>query len=400
MRYLVEVEPDKLESIQRQLKALGVRVIKKTLNYISVEMPPEIVSKVEAIPGVVRVVEERIYRIAIPVEIKLSEFMRRGGPLNPMALIWAAGFRKDRWPTSQSRKVIEADQAEKMGITGKGVKVVVLDTGWDYTVNPQYPTPVYCTSTLEGDPAPQDTNGHGVHVLTTIAGKPIPTPWGMLKGVAPGVSIEAVKVLGYLVGTASTADVMEGIAHAYFRGAKIISMSLGCDIGPNERHNPDECPICSMIESLANKGVLFSIAAGNSGEGHASCPGLSPGAITVGAISKKGEIADFSSRDHPDYIRSGKPEVVCPGVDIGSATVGLIDAMEWVDGPKIAFISGTSMATPHFSGLLALWTEYAKKKGYDLTKGMILDILKTYGKWDSEYGYGVPKFSWIVDYLR
>jgi intein/homing endonuclease len=59
-----------------------------------------------------------------------------------------------------------------------------------------------------------------------------------------------------------------------------------------------------------------------------------------------------------------------------------------------------SMATPHISGLMALWAEYAQKKGYNLTRNMVMDIFKSYSKWNSETGYGVPKFNWIVDYLK
>jgi len=398
-RYLVEFEPDKQEDVYRGLKSLGIKPIRKVLKYWSVEAPPEAVPRIESLPGVVRVVEERTYRISMPVEVKLTKFLEMGGPLNPLALIWAAGFRKDRWPTSESRKVLEANIADEMGISGRGVKVAVLDTGFDATI--QKPMADYMDSTLEGDPLPLDSNGHSTHVLTTICGGRMPTPWGWLEGVAKRVQIATIKCLGYGVGTARTADVIEAIANAYNWGAKIMNLSLGADIKPGETHDPETCPLCSLITALSDRGVIFCVATGNSGKGYASCPGASPGAITVAALRKDLSVADFSSREHPVYLRYEKPDVGAPGVDIGSSTTGLIDAMEWIDGPRVAFTSGTSMATPHVSGLLALWVEYARRRGVELTRDTVIDIVNHYSEgWRSDVGYGVPKFSWIVDYLR
>jgi len=340
-RYLVEFEPGKQEEVYRRLKAIGVSPLRKVIErYWVVEAPAEMVPRIQALPGVVRVVEERTYTItAIPVNVKLAEFVRMGGPLNPLAMIWATGFRKNRWATSESRKVLEADVADGMGVTGRGVKVAVLDSGFDTTA--QKPFADYLDSTLEGDPVPLDQNGHGTHVLTTIAGDRVPTPFGALEGVAKGVQVAAIKCLGYGLGTARTADVMEAIATAYNWGAKVVNMSLGSDVKPGETHDPETCPLCNLITALSKMGVLFVVAAGNSGKEHASCPGASPGAITVAALKKDLSVAEFSSREHHVYLRYEKPDVAAPGVDIGSSTTGLIDAMEWIDGPRVAFTSGT-----------------------------------------------------------
>ncbi|MEM1750718.1 MAG: S8 family serine peptidase [Desulfurococcaceae archaeon] len=400
-RYIVEFDPNKQEEVYRGLKSLGITPIRKVMNYWSVEAPAEAVPRIESLPGVVRVVEERAYRIStMPVELKLAKFLEMGGPLNPIALIWAAGFRKDRWPTFDSKKALEADVANEMGISGGGVRVAILDTGFDLLGCPQKPAVDYFDSTLEGDPFPLDSNGHGTHVLTTVCGGRTPTPWGYLEGVAGGVQVASIKCLGYGVGTARTSDVIEAIANAYNWGAKIVNLSLGSDIEPGETHDPESCPLCSLITALSRRGVLFCVAAGNSGEGYASCPGASPGAITVAALKKDSSAADFSSREHPVYISLKKPDVGAPGVDIGSSSTGLIAAMEWVDGPKIAFISGSSMSTPHVAGLLALWVEYAGRKGVELTRDVVMDVIDHYSYWRPDVGYGVPKFSWIVDYLR
>jgi serine protease AprX len=213
--------------------------------------------------------------------------------------------------------------------------------------------------------------------------------------------VATIKCLGYLIGTASTSDVIEAIAHAYNWGAKVVNMSLGSVVKPGETHNPETCPLCSLIKALSDRGVLFAIAAGNSGKGYGSCPGTSPGAITVAALKKDLTVADFSSREHPDYLRLYKPDVGAPGVNTGASSTGLIATMEFYDGFKTAFISGTSMATPHVAGLLALWVEYARMRGYELGRDTAMDIIRHYSEgWRSDVGYGCPRFEWIVDYLR
>jgi len=406
MRYLIEVSPEKIEQVKTTLKALGVKPLRQILNYISVDIPSELVPKIETIEGVVRVVEEKTYKIQIfqmiiPVEKKLEQFLKLGGPWNPLALAWSASpqfVMKNRWTTSESRKVLGADTADKINISGRNVKIAVIDTGFDWT--PMRFTVDYMDSTLEGDPIPIDSNGHGTHVITTISGSKVPTLWGFNEGVAKGVKIASIKALGYGIGTARTVDVMEALISAYNWGAKIVNMSLGADIKPKEDHNPETCPICSLVKMLSDRGMLIAVAAGNSGEGYASCPGASPGAITVAALNKNLTVADFSSRRHSVYLRLKKPDVAAPGVYIGAGATGLIAAMEWYDGFKTAYISGTSMATPHVSGLLALWVEYARNKGVELNRETVMDIISHYSSWSEDIGYGAPRFEWIVDYLR
>jgi len=346
-RLLVEVEPGRAEEVKRALRALGVRVVKQALNYVSVEAPPHLAARIEAIPGVVRVVEERVYRVAvynpIPVEARLRQFLRLGGPLSPAALMWAAATAvgKERWPTGASRRAIGADEADRLGVTGRGVRVAVLDTGYDPAVAAQKVRVAYMDSTLEGDPLPTDLNGHGTWCVTAIAGPRFPTPWGPLEGVARGATIASIKTLGYGLGTARTVDVIEAIVNAYAWGAKVVSMSLGADIGPGKRHDTRECPLCSLVNTLSERGIIFVVAAGNSGEGYASCPGAAENAVTVAAVDKAFRRARFSSYGHPDYTSRGKPETAAPGVYTGASSTGLIASMEWVDGPGVAFISGT-----------------------------------------------------------
>ena len=411
MRYIVEIEPGMYEQVRRGLRALGIRIVKEIPPYwISIDIPPQLVKRVEALPGVVRVSQERIFRIAafIPVEQKLRQLY--GLLVNPatlpLALMRSAQLDAGKyyWVTSESRKALGAIEADALGIQGEGVKVAVLDTGIDPTLEDLFG--VSGESTIEAQPLPWDENGHSSHVASTCCGRGASDPHGLLLGVAPKANVKAFKCLGMGIGTGSTSDIVEAILKAWQWGAKVINMSLGADIAPSERHNEEADPICRAIRLVARDGVIVVCASGNSGEGYASTPGICSDAITVGAIDVEGKIADFSSRNHPDYEERQKPEVVAPGVNIHAttATGSLIDVMQWMDGIRRGCISGTSMATPHVSGLVALWVNYLRKQGVsdsEINVALIKDIIRRYGKgWDSVLGYGVPRFEWVVDYYE
>ena len=403
MRYLVRVQPEMTERVQAELRNLGIRPISKVFDYIVVDVPPDMVSKIQAVPGVIEVVRERVYRISavIPIEKKLQQFIKMiSNPLTAgMAFAWSAQIKeKERWLLSESRKVVEAHIAEQEGITGKGVKVAVLDTGWD-RFSLQKVNLAYTSSTMEGQPDVMDENGHGDWCITCIGGAELRTPWGLIKGVAPNVTMAAIKCLGYGVGSGSNSSVLRAMAEAVAWGADVISMSLGSDIKPNERHNIESCPLCRIVKGLSDQ-AIFVIAAGNSGVGYASCPGIAPEAVTVAAINSKGDVAGFVSRRHPQYMALNKPTVSAPGVNTLSSSCGFIDVMEWTDGVKLAAISGTSMATPHAAGVIALWIEYARKKGVNLTTRDIHECIRQGRNWDPDYGYGVIKYTWIKEYLK
>jgi len=358
-RFIIEVEVNYVEEVQRNLRAMGIRPIEKAFNYILVDMPPELAPKVEELPHVVRVTPERPMRITaiVPVEKKLLTWLRMGGAANPLAQMWSMNVDRfldrwttdesrdrflDRWTTDESRRVLGAHIADAEGVDGRGVKVAVLDTGYD-NLCPQLP-PIMFARVTTGEPTPFDVdNGHGTWCITCIAGRRLPTPWGNVEGVAKGATLASIRCLGYVVGSGSNFSVMKAMEMAYQWGADIVSMSLGGTIKPDERHNIEECPLCQTVESLSRKGMIFVIAAGNDGEGHASCPGIAPSAITVGALDKEGIIADFSSRRHAQYVELKKPDVVAPGVRILSSTSGMIDLMQWMDGLKLGAISGTCL---------------------------------------------------------
>lgn len=393
MRYTVRVQPGQLQAVTSGLRAAGISPVGTSLNFIFVDIPAEKVAVVGALPGVAKVTPQQTVGIAaMPVEAKLATFMamaKKPGGL-PGAVRWAQAQDAGvvRTPTSRAAEVMGATAARKMGLLGRGVKVAVLDTGID-VLCPQMPL-IRAPSYVKGDPVGDDVNGHGSHVASTIGG----STRGSLRGLAPGVDILPIKVLGYGIGMGNDEDIINGMEAAYKWGADIISMSLG---GVSSLP-PEDDPMCVAVEELTKAGVIFSIAAGNSGAGDntVGTPGAAPAAITVGALDETGVLADFSSRG-PSWDRI-KPDICGVGVNLGSSTTGLIALMQAKDGFKTGFISGTSMATPCVSAILALWIEYARAHGVSLTADMLKEIFARHGKEekDSATGWGMLHFEWIL----
>jgi len=396
-RYIVRTIPGQAAAVAAALSGIKIRPLDTSGSFIFVEVPEDRVAMVQALPGVAKVTPDRKVGIAavMPVEAKVAEFLRRiKQPFGlPRAIAWAraqdAGETKT--PTSEAARLMGATQAWEMGVTGKGVKVAVLDTGIDI-LSPQMPG-IRARSFVSGDPAGDDSNGHGTHVATTIAGG----VRGSLRGLAPGVTLRPIKCLGYLIGTGSTSDIIRAMEEAARWGADIISMSLGAAAS----EPPEDDPMCVVIKEHAERGIIYCIAAGNENQDGAptvGTPGISPEAITVAAVDAEGKVAPFSSRGPAFGLV--KPDIAGIGVDLGSSTSGLIELMEIGAGWKTGYISGTSMATPCVAATLALWLELARKRGLTLTPEHIKEILATYGhQKDVETGWGLLRFEWILNAL-
>lgn len=193
-----------------------------------------------------------------------------------------------------------------------------------------------------------DGGSHGTHVCGTIAGGRTPD------GVAIGMAPEANLIVGaVLVGEATLITLLEGLSWALEKGADVVNMSLGFDYY--------EPLFAEVFGQLIDLGVLPVVAIGNENHGNTSSPGSAHNALAVGAAElmprRKLEIANFSSG--ASFVFPGaepnalvtKPDVAGPGVDIYSC----IPPEESTDGTRnYTHMSGTSMATPHVAGAVAL----------------------------------------------
>ncbi|OLC52324.1 MAG: hypothetical protein AUH85_17415 [Chloroflexi bacterium 13_1_40CM_4_68_4] len=241
------------------------------------------------------------------------------------------------------------------------VAVAVIDTGVDThpDLNVRVGTNCVGPASRRSD-ATADDNGHGTHVAGTIGGT-----GGT--GVAPGTTIYAVKVLD-ANGGGSTSSVICGIdwvtANAARLGIRVASMSLGMS-GTSDtncgRTNQD--PLHRAICRSTTTGLVYVVAAGNDGADLAgSVPAAYPEVLTVtamtdtdGAPGAKGPASSCPGpRDRDDtpasfsnYARRSAEAahaIAAPGECVRST---------WPKG-RYATLSGTSMATPHVSAVVAL----------------------------------------------
>ena len=242
---------------------------------------------------------------------------------------------------------------------GDGIKVAVLDTGVykshiDLTDNVEQCKDFTQTSSSMVNGTCNDGHGHGTHVSGTVLADGGYDGLGIY-GVAPQAELWAYKVLTDS-GSGYSDDISAGIRHAADEGTRlgakvVISMSLGS--------STKDSMIASAVDYAYSKGVLVVAAAGNSGPNANTIgyPGALVNAVAVAALENVQSngtyrVADFSSRGNPntdgDYVIQEKDiEVSAPGASIYSTAN---------DG-NYTTMSGTSMATPHVSGLAAkIWS--------------------------------------------
>ncbi|MEU9884123.1 S8 family serine peptidase [Sphaerisporangium sp. NPDC051011] len=236
---------------------------------------------------------------------------------------------------------IGAPEAWKTGLTGKGVTVAVLDTGYDPN-HPDLKGVVTQSANFSDEPDTSDDVGHGTHVASIIAGSGAASG-GRYKGVAPEAKIAVGKV-GGAFGIAESALIAGMEWAATEVKAPVVNVSIG---GPD---GPDVDPVEQAVNTLSERtGTLFVIAAGNSGvPGSVGSPGTADAALTVGAVDGNDRLAAFSSQGPRVGDRAVKPDITAPGVAITAAGAAGTTPEQYVA------YSGTSMATPHVVGAAAI----------------------------------------------
>jgi len=292
---------------------------------------------------------------------------------------------------------INAPAVWAMGYEGQGVLVSIVDTGVNYNhidLHNQmwHDTPAgyhYGWDFADGDGDPMDIAGHGTHCAGSVGSN---GNAGTVCGVAPQATLMAIRV-----GTtfSDEQDVWDGFEFSVEHGAQVISTSLGWP----QSQNPIRQTWREVEENVLAAGVVHSIAAGNEGGnpgtyGDIRTPGDCPppwihpdqitsgglsATITVGATDQNDNLASFSSLgystwkydapwfDYPDTspaIGLIDPDISGPGVDILSCS--------YSNPAGYTTMSGTSMATPHLAGCMALLLSINP----DLTPAQVDSILE------------------------
>jgi subtilisin family serine protease len=240
----------------------------------------------------------------------------------------------------QSVPQIGGPAAWARGYDGKGVDIAVLDSGIDAT-HPDFAGRIGATADFTGGGDVVDRYGHGTHVASIAAGTGAASD-DRYRGVAPGATLMIGKVLGD-DGTGAESWVINGMQWAASHGADVINLSLG---GPVTKGDD---PMSQAVDGLsAQYHTLFVVAAGNTSPGvpgtsDVTAPGAARSALTVGAVSKRDALWSGSRTGlmGDAYI---KPDLVAPGMSITAAA----------PGGGYQTMTGTSQATPHVTGSVAL----------------------------------------------
>lgn len=233
---------------------------------------------------------------------------------------------------------LKAPHVWAQGSKGEGVVIAILDTGIDAN-HPDLREQIIGgrNFTTEGSPEDfHDGNGHGTHVAGTIGAAEND---GGVIGMAPSCKLLILKVLDSN-GSGSYEGIINGINYATsWRGengerVRIMNMSLGGSEHVQELYD--------AIENAINNDILVVCASGNEGDANEGTyeygyPGHYHFVIEVAACDVENKLAPFSNNNL-------EVDVIAPGVDILST---------YLDS-KYAKLSGTSMATPHVTGALAL----------------------------------------------
>lgn len=309
----------------------------------------------------------------------------------------------ERFAAQWSMPVIQAPKAWDK-TRGAGATVAIVDTGVAFENYGQFGRSPELSHTnfvspwdfTKNDEHPNDDNGHGTHVTGTVA-----QDWGDgigVAGLAPDAAIMPVKVC---LATGCPADMMAaGIRWAVDHGADVINMSLGG-------------PTLPLVERQAlayaeQQGVVVAAAAGNGSEfvGGSSLdyPAKADTVIAVGALDLAGartRYSNYGAHEHDggllimapggdlrvDLNSDGNPDGVLQSTYAFSCLGGPRDYTQFAD----CFFQGTSMATPHVSGVVALLFSLFS----DLTPQQVRSVLACAAMnagppgVDEEYGVGV-----------
>ena len=321
--------------------------------------------------------------------------------------------------TSKLPQVVEDNKASAWGVRmigalsawgaygarGEGVKIGLLDTG----IDPTHPALAgrladWAEFDEQGNQVqgsvPHDSGKHGTHCAGTLVGGRTDEKPSRWIGVAPAATLAAGLVLdGDRGGT--DAQILAGMQWAIDRGVHVISMSLG-----GIRFEQEVLDTYTRTIITANRlGIPVVMAVGNEGSQTSGSPGNDYFAFTVGATDHRDWAAGFSG-GRTQVIRQSrfidqrflpviysKPEVSAPGVAVYSC----------IPGRKYEAFNGTSMATPHVAGAIALLLSAtnigtaveADKRAY-LLQDLLIGSVEELGESGQNHRFGFGR----IDVLR
>jgi serine protease len=219
-------------------------------------------------------------------------------------------------------------------------------------------------------------HSHGTHVAGTIAG--LGSNGKGVVGVNPSglLKVHNVKIFNNAGNWGYGSDLVAAIDQCRAAGSNVISMSIGGGASSQTEEN--------AFISATQAGLINIAAAGNDGNTSLSYPASYDSVMSVAAINSSKSLASFSQRN-------AQVEIAAPGVAVNSTIIG----------NQYASWDGTSMATPHVSGVAALvWSHYPQCTGDQIRAAMVTtaEDLGSAGR-DNSYGYGLVQAKGMYDAL-
>ena len=350
--FVVQVQPGKLRAMSFAPALQGqIKEVIPHLNLLVVKREPSegmrmSIQSLSNIPGVVRVEPNFVYRInRVPNDPDFTK-------------LWGMDNQGQEIKKHKGIPGVDIGAVQAWDITTgtRDIVVAVIDTGVDYN-NPDlknniwtneaefngqtgvdddkngYVDDIHGYNFVKNNGNPMDDHGHGTHCSGTIGGEGDNS--NTIVGVNWQVRIMGVKFLS-AEGSGSLEGATKAIDYAIMNGAKVLSNSWGG--GGYSKILED------VIKKSNDQGLLFVAAAGNESSDNDSDPAYPatyqvPNIISVAAVNNTGELADFSC------YGAKTVHIGAPGVDVYSTLIG---------NPGFDYWSGTSMATPHVSGVAAL----------------------------------------------
>mmetsp|Transcript_46036 Transcript_46036/g.112413 ORF Transcript_46036/g.112413 Transcript_46036/m.112413 type:complete len:836 (+) Transcript_46036:444-2951(+) len=252
------------------------------------------------------------------------------------------------------------DVWEQFGTKGEGVIVCVLDSGVEAS-HPDLDVVGYEGFELVQPWDEDNQSGHGTHVTGTVSASD--NGFGIV-GVAPGAEVIFGRVFDD-DGFFHSSDIIAGLEACRDSGASVVNLSLG---GPGMSRREQ-----IMMESFFENDNIVTVAAtGNSGNFELNFPAAYDYVVGVAAVDRDGNRAQFSTRN-------AKIDVAAPGVNVAST----------YPGGRYAYLSGTSMSSPHVAGVVALMLSVAPNSSpIDIFLALRATAVKE-GEPDTSLGFGI-----------
>ncbi len=306
--------------------------------------------------------------------------------------------------------MIYSDVWEELGMDGTGINIAILDTGVDdehESLSGKFVAGVDCTGPTDLEFNPDDVSPHDIFHGTHVAGIAMGNGGtsDRYMGVAPGAGLIDVRVLNE-EGEGTGESVIRGIewciANKDKYNIRILNLSLGTDSNSNGKDAQSQA-----VNRAVEQGLIVVAAVGNEGkDGYISSPAAADGAISVGALFDRNTVkrdddtvASYSNRgprqddDDLDPYDELKPDVTAPGTYIWSAKGSNTTATDVYQQ-----LSGTSMATPHVAGVIALMLQANPELTPEEVKEILHETSEAKGvpyspslshKYSTEYGWGI-----------